>query len=387
MSLTTSLRYEPGPIRSRTAAATDGASPRLQALTGLRGAAISLVLVAHGHLPHMNVGLFGVDVFFVLSGFLITGLLQKLVSAPSLRAQRLRAYGYFMARRAVRLGPAFVVALAAIGCWSTLTGIARAPQCTALAASYTMDLPFFSARACAGPFHITWSLAAEEQFYLVWPLLVVGLAGLRSRRASLVCLAAYAACAVLVHGTYWLSHDTAGWLNYVPGGRSAALLLGAAVAYTLAGPGPTRFAALLGHAALPLVTAGFVVTAVLDGAEGGPPQALLGPLVAVPSAGLIYVLVVRRSHACLRLFSQRWLVWLGEISYSLYLVHILALYITRQLRHDDSVATNLLGMAAAVSVAALLHRLVEERARRWGYAKLAELEAAQDPRRQGQRAQ
>ena len=185
---------------------------------------------------------------------------------------------------------------------------------------------------------------------------------------------------------YFFDASTAGWLNYFPGGRSSGLLLGAAAAFALLDRGAVQaerkdewrrrlktLAGPLVRVALPLLLAGSLLVAYFAGLDHGPPQILLGPLVALPTALLLFV-VSHRSRATTKLLSHPSLVWLGEVSYSLYLVHILALYIVRQVRHDDSMTTALIGITAALATAALLHRYVEDPVRRSGYKALAERE-------------
>jgi peptidoglycan/LPS O-acetylase OafA/YrhL len=339
---------------------------RIRALTGLRGVAVALVVVAHAHVQHLSVGLFGVDVFFVLSGFLITHVLLEL------RPFGARRWGYFLGRRAARLLPALGITLVGLAAWALVIG--NAGGCLALAATHTMDLPIGAAASCPGPFHITWSLAAEEQFYLLWPALVVVLCRLPARRAAACCVAAYVGAWLLSEIVSVGFPHAAGWWNYFPAGRPSALLLGAALAFRLPlhGRMPTLHVSAR-RLAVPLFLAGLVVTGVLVERDGGPQQVLLGPLVAVPATLLIAALVVTPGGVLGR---SRVLVWLGDISYCLYLVHVLALHASRRMSGDDAVLTNVLGVLLALAAAWALHRVVEQPMRRRGYAWLSAREAA-----------
>jgi peptidoglycan/LPS O-acetylase OafA/YrhL len=349
-------------------------SGRIAALTGLRGIAVALVVLAHAHVPSLGVGSYGVDVFFVLSGFLITNVLRDLAPFDG------RAWAHFLGRRAARLLPALAVALIALAGWVLITGASGGARCLALATTHTMDLPIGAASHCPGPLHITWSLAAEEQFYLVWPVLVVLLSRVTARRAALWCLAAYGGCWALSDLVARHHPHAAEWWSYFPPGRPSALLLGAALAFVL----PLRAARLrvipdaVARLAVPLFVAGVVTTAVLMAAEHGPRQVVLGPLVAVPATLLVAVLALAPAGTGPALCRNRWLVWLGEISYSLYLVHVLALHVTRQVRADDSVLTNALGAGLALLAAWALHRFVEQPARLRGYAWLSRRERVPD---------
>ncbi|MCW2672029.1 MAG: rane protein [Frankiales bacterium] len=347
---------------------------RISALTGLRGLAVALVVAAHAHVSHLSAGLFGVDVFFVLSGFLITNVLLQLSPFGG------RKWGYFLGRRAARLLPSLAATLVVLAGWVLVADVPSGGKCLALASTHTMDLPLGGAGSCPGPFHITWSLAAEEQFYLAWPLLVLLLSRLPRRRAAAGCVVAYGGFWALAGLVSLLNPATAGWWNFSPAGRPSALLLGAALAFLvpLRGPLPAldRVAARL---AVPLFVTGLVVTGMLLALPHGPRQVLLGPLVAVPATLLIAALVLHPWGAAARLCRHRALVWLGEVSYCLYLVHDLLLHISRDQRADDSHLTNGIGVGAALAIAWVMHRFVEQPLRRRGYAWLGDREAARTP--------
>ena len=336
----------------------------VRALTGLRGVAVLLVVLAHAHVPYLSTGLYGVDVFFVLSGFLITHLLVRLAGTSGVRRAQLLS---FLGRRAARLLPALAVTLLALVAWVLLADVEGGVGCLGLAATHTMNLPVGGAAQCAGPLHITWSLAAEEQFYLLWPLAVLALARLRKRTAAVTCLGAYAGLWGVSLAVAQHSDDMAGWWNFGPAGRPSALFLGAALAFAV--PMHPRSRRLRGtSAAVPLLVAGLVLTGWL--LENDHRQVLLGPLVAVPAGVLLVALVTSPWSRASRLFRTGWLVWLGEVSYSLYLVHDLGLHVAH-----DALGTGLLGNAVgvtgALAVAWALQRYVEQPARTKGYAWLA----------------
>ena len=343
---------------------------RIVALTGLRGIAVALVVLAHAHVGHLSVGLFGVDVFFVLSGFLITNVLRGLTPFG------IRAWRFFLGRRAIRLLPPLAVTLVALAGWVLLGDVPLGVRCLALAATHTMDLPVADATHCAGPLHITWSLAAEEQFYLVWPVAVVLLTRLPVRRAALACLSLYGACWAL--SDLVVRHDVqaAAWWNFFPPGRPSALFLGAALAFVLPLRGrPSRaFPVLVERLAVPVFAGGLLATGLLLAQDQAPRQVLLGPLVAGPAVALIAVLVLAPAGSAAALCRRTALVWLGEISYCLYLVHALALHLARELLGDDSTLTNAVGIGLGLLAAWTLHRAVEQPVRTAGYAWLARRE-------------
>ncbi len=165
-------------------------------IEALRGIAVLLVVCFHCGLPGFAGGFVGVDVFFVLSGYLITSLLM----AEAGRTARLDLFRFY-ARRARRLLPAFVVMLVVtlgvgmlILAPQELLGAARAGRGAAVYMSNIFfgrnAADYFAADVRTNPFLHTWSLAVEEQFYLFWPLLILlGTRGRRSKRATLAILA------------------------------------------------------------------------------------------------------------------------------------------------------------------------------------------------------
>jgi peptidoglycan/LPS O-acetylase OafA/YrhL len=176
----------PGPAPVARAAPTDF-RPDLE---GLRGVAVLLVLAYHAGLPVAG-GFIGVDVFFVLSGFLITGLLVR----ERERRGRIGVTAFY-ARRVRRILPAAAVVVAATICVAPLVispldmsrvagdGVSSILSFANMRFA-AADLDYFGASATPSPFRQFWSLAVEEQFYLLWPaLLIVGMSLLLPRARS-----------------------------------------------------------------------------------------------------------------------------------------------------------------------------------------------------------
>src|SRR5690625_3470771 len=170
------------PIEARPDRRAPSAAPRFRAdIQGLRALAVLLVLAYHAGVPYISGGYVGVDVFFVISGFLITGLIiRELETTGRLNLRN------FYARRAKRLLPATaavfvtvafltVVALP-ITRWREIAGDIAAS--TIYLVNWRLadkSIDYLAAESAASPLQHFWSLAVEEQFYIIWPLLIIAL--------------------------------------------------------------------------------------------------------------------------------------------------------------------------------------------------------------------
>ncbi|WP_135458027.1 acyltransferase family protein [Mycobacterium sp. DL99] len=217
----------------------------IPALDGIRAIAVALVLAGHGGVPGMAGGFIGVDVFFVLSGFLITSLLLD----EYRRTERIDLKGFWI-RRAKRLLPAMVLMTLAVVIARPLfpSDAVTTLREDAVAAFFWManwmfvatDTDYFSQGSAPSPLQHTWSLAVEEQYYVIWPLLVLAAALLvRRRSAGAVRVTVFVLAVLGLVGSavaaIWMSGD-AGELNRVYFGtdtRAQALLVGAAAAALL----------------------------------------------------------------------------------------------------------------------------------------------------------
>jgi peptidoglycan/LPS O-acetylase OafA/YrhL len=289
--------------------------PRLEhvpALDGLRGVAVVGVLAFH--LGHLRGGYLGVDLFFVLSGFLITSLL--LVEWRENGRIELRS---FWARRARRLLPALLLLITAVAAYAATDPpaiVQHALRGDALATlgyianwhAIVADHGYWELFSAPSLLAHTWSLAIEEQLYVVWPLVVV--VALRfGRRAllwtALVLAAASAMAMVVVHG----AGDDTSRVYFGTDTRAAAVLVGAALA---AWEG--RRPRVLQLAAIPLGVAWFTVAGTSNGLyEGG--------LALCSVAGMLVVAGVHQPGPLTSALSWRPLRRIGAISYGLYLWH------------------------------------------------------------------
>ena len=309
-----------GPAPTPDDTPPDGFRPDLE---GLRGLAIVLVLLFHAGIPGVPGGFIGVDVFFVLSGFLITGLLireRERTGRVSLPA--------FYARRARRIFPAsLVVAIATLLIANValppLDLLRAADDAVAVALSVgnirfaASATDYFAAAGAPSPFLHYWSLGVEEQFYLVWPaLLILATRFGRPRLGAGLALGAVVVASFAL--ALWLTGVAAPWAFYSLPTRAWQLGLGGLLALVLDRTVRDRAASFLaagGWVGLAAVLAG---GALIDAGTPYPGVAALLP--AIGTTALI------ASGGTLRWSPGRLLAlppmrFLGRISFSLYLVH------------------------------------------------------------------
>ncbi len=297
-------------------------SDRVAAYDGLRAFAILAVMAFHLNRRHLYGGYLGVDVFFVLSGLLITTVLLR-------ERQRRSAISFsnFYVRRALRLFPA----LAAVVIFSVAFAIALPGHAWATPTLHALPAVIFYfsnwARVAnhnfGGLLGQTWSLAVEEQFYLLWPLVLMFL--LRRRLSRHQVAAGLLALAVL-DMVYRQVGISAGLNLYrVDSGIDThcdGLLLGCALAFYLSdrpllGSRTRRALQVTAWGAL-----GALVIDVLAGNTGISGREVTFPLAPI-CAGLILLSVSEAPRSSLaRLLSIRSAVWIGERSYGMYLWHL-----------------------------------------------------------------
>jgi peptidoglycan/LPS O-acetylase OafA/YrhL len=290
-------------------------------LEGLRGVAILLVLLFHADLLGVTGGFIGVDVFFVLSGFLITGLLLR----ERERSGRISLRDFY-ARRARRILPAAAVVLVATlaAAWFVLAPldlVSLAGDAVAVALSvgnihFAINATdYFAAEAPPSPLLHYWSLGVEEQFYLIWPaLLIAAMRFGRPRTSAAVALAIVTVVSCLA--AVVLTGPAQAWAFFSLGTRAWQLALGgllAALAVPLARL-PRKALAPVGWFGL----AGIVAAAFLYDSS----MAYPGVAALLPALGAAAVVAAGEGRLSVgRLLATRPLRFLGRISYSLYLVH------------------------------------------------------------------
>jgi len=302
---------------------TDGRAPFRPDIEGLRAVAVLLVLAYHARIPGFPGGYIGVDVFYVVSGFLITGLIVRELRATG-RVDLLTFY----ARRARRLLPAalVVIALTVIASAIVLPPL-RVPDVAAdgaAAALYVSNIRFaaqatdyLQAELDPSPLLHFWSLGVEEQFYLFWPalLLLVAGRGTNIRRIGLV--VGIVALLSFALGVVWTDSDAPLAFFLLPA-RAWELAVGAALAIGVARLSriPISLTPVVVGAGLALIVIGAVI---FDTDTPFPGTAALLPVIG--TALVIAGGIPQPLNAMSRLVSVRPMRWIGGISYSLYLWH------------------------------------------------------------------
>ncbi|HEX6514802.1 MAG TPA: acyltransferase [Nocardioidaceae bacterium] len=290
------------------------------ALDGLRGVAILLVLASHARIPHLyGAGSAGVSVFFALSGFLITTLLLE-EHARTGRVDLRRFYG----RRARRLFPALAVSVAVTTVVGPLLGAGLFSWSAVAAVVLYVGNWVQAFGGYLGWFAGTWSLAVEEQFYLLWPLALL-LSVKRGPRAVLV-VAGTGVVASLGVRVVLLGDSDLGRIYFGSDTSAAGLLVGCAVAALMHMSRPGR--------PLPwLATTACVLAGALGLAQGNAVAWGLIPAV-VPFLAVLAIWSVARGDEPASWLSASWLVWVGRRSYGLYLWNCLVnVYLTFEQPH------------------------------------------------------
>ncbi|HTC14781.1 MAG TPA: acyltransferase family protein [Steroidobacteraceae bacterium] len=332
-------------------------------IDGLRALAVTLVIAYHVCPQVLPGGFSGVDVFFVISGFLITRLVLDDLSAGRFSLRR------FYARRVRRIVPALLLVLAS--CWLVGWFVLLPGEFRWFGASLLWCAPFlanvffahatgyFDPATDANVLLHLWSLGVEEQFYLLWPLLL--LLAARARVVTPVLLAVFAsslAISVLGARIAPVSHF------FLPGPRAWELTAGGLLALRALGgaaPWSPPWAARAALCGLALILAGATLLSANDTFPG-----LWG---LVPVGGALLLIGAGPGTPLNRLFGSRPLVRLGQLSYVLYLWHWPVLAFVRIVWGREPSALMLAGALAITALLAwLTHQLLEQPLRHgaWG---------------------
>ena len=360
------------------------ASPRrlrhIPALDGLRAIAVLAVIGYHLQWPLLGGGFLGVDLFFVLSGFLITSLL---LAAPTDRPLREQLAEFYL-RRSRRLLPALTLLLIAISAWAAFIAIPEQIGNLRQQGLGTVfyvsnwvfmaeDATYFETFTDPLPLQHTWSLAIEEQFYLVWPVLLLILLLRRVPRAWL--LIGTAAMTLASAGFMW-SVASSGGLNDAYLGtfsRVHELLIGALAAMLISSSRRGRHQYTSPSLVSTTIAASSIVIAMsmiwlsADGMtyyQGG------SVLFSIVVATLIVVLVRHRPGGG-SFLGNPVIRWIGAISYGLYLWHWpVIVWLTPASTPFDGLALEIVRIIVMFAAASASYYLIERPIRRGGWGSL-----------------
>ncbi|GAB3587506.1 acyltransferase family protein [Calidifontibacter terrae] len=295
-------------------------------IEGLRAIAVLMVLLAHGRVPGFSGGFAGVDVFFVISGFLITGLLVR----EAERDGRI-SYVDFWARRAKRLLPASSLVLVATillswlavpaALWNTVSKDIIASALYVVNWRFADQSVDYFAHTNTSPVQHFWSLAVEEQYYVVWPLLL-GLLLFIARRAQLKIRAVMAVglALILLPSFIWAlvyTNSEPAKSYFVTTTRLWELAAGALVA--VAAHLWIRLSRQAAAVAAIAGALGLLLTVPLSKADGWPGVSTLLPVLA--TVLVIVAGFTLREGIVHRVLASAPMVWIGGLSYGIYLWH------------------------------------------------------------------
>ncbi|MDE2934191.1 MAG: acyltransferase family protein [Chloroflexota bacterium] len=374
------------PARTRPLSPVPPTPPQqryLPGLDGMRALAVIAVVLFHSALGIAPGGFLGVEVFFVISGYIITrALLAERASSGRI------ALGAFWVRRARRLLPALFLLLFAVAAYTVIfeSGEAaglRRDIAAALAYITNWDLivageTYFDSWERPSLLQHLWSLAVEEQFYIVWPLLMAGGLALLRNRLTLALILGGAAASAIAMAALYEPGSAVTRIYYGTDTRASGLLIGAALAFVWnarqsEGGGGVR--ALAGMSALTL--AGVAGLGTLIGftllADGSTPFLYQGgfALVGVATAVLIVAATHERSPLAQGLGTPV-LRWVGVRSYGIYLWHWPVMVLTRPGVDVplDGVALFAMQVAITVALAEASYRWVEKPIREGALGRL-----------------
>jgi peptidoglycan/LPS O-acetylase OafA/YrhL len=283
-------------------------------IDGLRAVAVMLVMAFHAFPEAMPGGFIGVDIFFVISGFLITGIIVR-----ELDQQRFSLVAFYN-RRIRRIFPALItvlfVTLVLGWLWMLPAAYAQLSADVFASAAFVSNIAlllqsgYFDIESGKKPLLHLWSLGIEEQFYLFWPLILMLVARLR---LSILAAAAAIGLASFVLNVALIGSDPVATF-YLPFTRAWELLAGAALACSWTRVSQTNAASNLRAAAGLVLIA--VAATVLD-----PHRAFPGWWAILPVGGAALLLSAPAAWGCRHLLANPAMVRIGLISYPLYLWH------------------------------------------------------------------
>ena len=341
-------------------------TPYFPYIDGLRALAVLAVLIYHLHASWLPGGFVGVDVFFVISGFVVSASIDSFQGRNPFHF-----FAYFYARRIKRIFPALIVCLLVTAYMTALlvpsSWLSDVNQRVGLSAFFGLSnfllaqtgRDYFAPTTEFNPYTHTWSLAVEEQFYLVFPLLFMAwLIGPKGRVASIGLFVVGAIASMIF--AYWQSHVAPTSAYFLSPSRFWELAAGVLLFQltqqkpVLTNPTPGKARGIFGLLSLLLLLGALAFTSPLDFPFPGALFAVIG------TVGVIYCLhrhdELSRLHAVL---GSKPLVSIGRISYSLYLWHWPVFVLFRWTVGLDAVWTRIAAVVLAFALAYASYRWVE----------------------------
>jgi peptidoglycan/LPS O-acetylase OafA/YrhL len=324
---------------------------RVPGLDGLRAVAAIAVVAFHVKLPGVLGGFIGVDIFFVLSGYLITTLLMAEVERTGSIA-----VGKFWWRRAVRLVPALLLMLAGVALLMPVFFPGKDIWAEViLSGLYVSNISQAIARVPEVTGH-TWSLSTEMQFYLIWPFVLLYILKRTPRQYLwLGLLTVYVLTSLWRYVQFW-EH---GWIRayYPPDTRLSGLVLGALLTTISWRPSP---------GSTDLMATGALATLAVS--VWGPffyfePASTWGGSVVEIAAGLLILSLLTGEGRIARFFAHPAMVTMGVWSYGIYLWHYPIAQVARAAL--DPFTAFAVTLVLSTALAALSYRLVEQPLQRW----------------------
>lgn len=332
-------------------------------IDGMRAIAVIGVILFHIWDTSLTGGFLGVDMFFVISGFLITRNILRDVDKGTFEFSR------FYARRIKRLFPAALVVVSVTSLFAfivmlpvdlqeyTESAFFTLAQIANFFFAFMVDDGYFASSSSEKPLLHMWSLAVEEQFYLVWPLSLIILLKLKQVRLQLGVIISLAFVSI-IHGELMIAgHGDFAYYMFTT--RAAELLAGAGLAFGFArgmlwAPDNKAIASFISVSGLAFV---FYSLVFMEETDGFPGLSIL-PIVI----GTLLLIVAGRntSHILTPVLANSVLGFIGLISYSLYLWHWPVLAFARYGFIDITIPTGLLLLGVIVMLSVLTYFLVEK---------------------------
>lgn len=330
-------------------------------IDGIRAIAVSAVVLYHAGLWPLQSGYMGVDIFFIISGFLIGGILDRETRAGTF------SFAAFYTRRARRILPALLAVVSIVSIASLFLMGARELELTTRSAATSLlgisnvyfwwSTNYFAPSSHLNPFLMTWSLGVEEQFYIFFPIILIFLARYTRKRSAIIIgtisAFSFATCVAMT-----MLYPTAAF--YLLPTRAWELGLGALLAILWSSP--ARPSSQNAHNIMAILGSGLILVSLVlfDDATPFP-----GAVAALPVTGTLALILSERSWLNRKLLSSSGLVGIGLVSYSWYLWHAPLMAFVRLVTFGQaSVATLSVTAIISLGCAILSWRFIERPFRR-----------------------